>query len=370
MMQTTWNHFPEGDLICALENALESLPNLAVKNVRNNVRLRTESRPIGVDAIIQIEANGKPTTLLIEAKHSVFPRDAREIAWQLRRAQKSLRDSEGLESLLPVIASNSISDGAKVFLRSENIGYYEEGGSLFLIRPDLYILLERPQTKTAERTNRTLFSGRRSQVLHTILHQPESWFSVKALAEQAFVSPATVSQVLVELEKREWMSSRGSGPHKERRLQQPASLLDAWAKHATSLPKPRSKRFFVPSTKAEDLMNRIDRVCTARGSIYAITGEWAAQLYSPFLSSISQVRCRLPAGEVGLALASELNAREVHEGSNLAVLESRSSGDFLFREQERGVWLANPIIVYLDLLQSDGRAKEMADHLRRERIRF
>jgi hypothetical protein len=32
--------------------------------------------------------------------------------------------------------------------------------------------------------------------------------------------------------------------------------------------------------------------------------------------------------------------------------------------------LANPIIVYLDLLQSDGRAKEMAEHLRGERIHF
>jgi hypothetical protein len=65
-----------------------------------------------------------------------------------------------------------------------------------------------------------------------------------------------------------------------------------------------------------------------------------------------------------------LKAREVGEGSNLVFLEAASYGEFLFRERERGVWLANPIIVYLDLLQSDGRAKEMAEHLRRERIHF
>jgi hypothetical protein len=65
-----------------------------------------------------------------------------------------------------------------------------------------------------------------------------------------------------------------------------------------------------------------------------------------------------------------LKAKDVSEGTNLAVIETSSYGEFLFREQQKGIWLANPIIVYLDLLQSDGRAKEMAEHLRRERIRF
>jgi hypothetical protein len=42
----------------------------------------------------------------------------------------------------------------------------------------------------------------------------------------------------------------------------------------------------------------------------------------------------------------------------------------LFREQFAGVWLASPIQVYLDLLCGEGRAKEMAAHLRRHRIGF
>jgi hypothetical protein len=32
--------------------------------------------------------------------------------------------------------------------------------------------------------------------------------------------------------------------------------------------------------------------------------------------------------------------------------------------------LASPIQVYLDLLRGEGRAKEMADHLRQEQIGF
>ena len=35
-----------------------------------------------------------------------------------------------------------------------------------------------------------------------------------------------------------------------------------------------------------------------------------------------------------------------------------------------GIWLASAVQVYLDLMRSEGRAKEMAKHLRRERFGF
>jgi hypothetical protein len=60
----------------------------------------------------------------------------------------------------------------------------------------------------------------------------------------------------------------------------------------------------------------------------------------------------------------------VTEGANLSVIETKSHGEFLFKEQVGSLWLANPIQVYLDLLRSGGRAQDMAEHLRRDRIGF
>lgn len=65
-----------------------------------------------------------------------------------------------------------------------------------------------------------------------------------------------------------------------------------------------------------------------------------------------------------------LDARVVSEGANLIVTETKSAAELLFRQQVGGAWLASPIQVYLDLLRGEGRAKEMAEHLRRERIGF
>ena len=60
----------------------------------------------------------------------------------------------------------------------------------------------------------------------------------------------------------------------------------------------------------------------------------------------------------------------VNEGVNLVIIEAKSPGDLLFRERVGGIWLASPVQVYLDLLRGEGRSKEMAGHLRKERIGF
>ncbi len=70
------------------------------------------------------------------------------------------------------------------------------------------------------------------------------------------------------------------------------------------------------------------------------------------------------------AAIGELGARAVNEGANLTVIEAKSPGELLFRERIGDVWLASPIQVYLDLLGGEGRAKEMAEHLRKDRIGF
>jgi len=82
------------------------------------------------------------------------------------------------------------------------------------------------------------------------------------------------------------------------------------------------------------------------------------------------VHCRLLTGPAATLALDELGARSVDEGANLVVIPAKSSGEFLFRQRLGGLWLASPIQVYLDLVHSGGRAPELAEHMRRERIGF
>lgn len=323
----------------------------------------------GHDAQIDLQVAGKSFIVLVEAKKAVYPRDVRQVIWQFREAGHGRPSGQGKEPL-SLLAAESISPGAKELLREERVGYYDSGGSMYLPAPGAYFYIDKPPPKTLTKSIRSLFSGRRAQVLHAVLIQHQDWFGVKELAQRAMVSPATASQVLTELERFDWLVSRGQGPSKERHLREPAALLDAWVKQLASIRPPTLRRYYVPATKADTLPERVGEVFDAHNAEYAISHEAAAQRYSPFLSGVSQVRARLLIGSSTEAAIGDLGARVVNEGANLAIIEAKSPGDLLFRERVGGIWLASPVQVYLDLLRGEGRSKEMAEHLRKERIGF
>lgn len=357
----------EQQLIAQFIEALRALPEVQVGKER--VEALSSSGDRDCDARIDLYVAGKPFVLLVETKKSVYPRDARDVVWRFREAIRDLPKGAGNEPL-SILLAESLSVGAKDLLKEEHVGYYDSGGSMHLPAAGAYVYIDKPPPKTLAKTVRSLFSGRRSQVLHTLLVQHKNWFGVKELAQRAIVSPATASQVLTELERFDWMTVRGQGPNKERQLREPTALLNAWAKQLASVPPPNILRYYVPAAHASTLLERVGEVFDLTEADYAFSYEAAAQRYSPFLSSVSQVRARVLIGEKANAAIGDLDARLVNEGANLAIIEVKSPGDLLFRQRVDDVWLASPVQVYLDLIRGEGRSKELAEHLRKTRISF
>lgn len=349
----------EQQLINEFLKVLEELPEVRAK-------LEAE-QPQPADAKIDLKVAGKEVTLLVEAKRVGYPRDVQQAIWQLRRAEEALPSHK---DIVLVMIAEYLSPGAKAQLQAEQIGYFESGGSLYLPAPGAYCYIERPSAKPFERAVRSLFSGRRAQVIHALLVHHERWFGVHELAELAIASPATVSEVFSELERQDWVSLQGKGPRKERHLSQPTALLDAWAKEVRERPSPIMDRYYVPGVKADGLMQRVGEQFGKSNIEYAVSYEYAAQHYAPFLSSISQVRLRIIKSSDSKAAISGLGARSVVEGSNLGIIETDARGEFLFRNEIDNIWLASPVQVYLDLMHGEGRSMEMAEHLREERIGF
>lgn len=357
----------ERQLITLLLDALRELPEVHAE--LDNLGPFGSSDDRGHGAQINLRVGGKSFVLLVDVKKAVYPRDVRQAIWQFREASHGRPKGQGKEPL-PLMVAESISPGAKELLRNEHVGYYDRGGSMYLSAPGAYFYIDKPPPKIFAKLVRSLFSGRCAQVLHALLVQHQDWLGVKQLAQRAMVSPATASQVLTELERFDWVVSRGQGPSKERLLREPATLLDEWVKQLASIRPPNLRRYYVPATKADSLLDQVGEVFDAHDAGYAISYEAAAQRYSPFLSSVSQVRARLLNGASADAAIDDLGARVVNEGANLVIIEAKSPGDLLFRERVGGIWLASPVQVYLDLLRGEGRSKEMAEHLRKERIGF
>ena len=350
----------ESDLAGLLVDALERIPGTRAE-IDN---LGPSSGRKDIDAIVDVQIAGRSIRLAVECKQQVFPRDAKQAVWQLRDFIRKF--DNGVAEWLPIVAGGAISPGARDLLRTQDVGYFDSGGSLYLPTRGAFVFIDRPMAKAAERKIGAVFKGRRAQVLHAIWEHRHHWLGVNQIAELAGTAPATASETLQALERHGWVESRGAGPSKERRLQDPRGLLDAWADYERSAPTPILRRFFVPESRLEVLMSRLDRACEDQGVLYAVTGEAAAQAYAPYLSAISQLHCRMLAGAPADAALRALDARPVKEGWNLGVIDAKTQTAFSFRRHGEPAWLESPLQVYLDLLSGAGRSPEMATHLRQE----
>lgn len=356
--------FTEEGLIAQFLSALQEAP----ETVAHVVSREVGSNQDRVDAIIEAQIGGEPVVLIVEVKRSAFPRDVREAVWLLRKNLD--RQSPSDRQSVPMVIAESISPGARSLLRDERVGYYDTSGSLYVPARRAYLFVDKPIPKRQARTLNALFTGRRAQVLHAIWLSREDWFGVHEIAQRASASATTASETLIALERQEWVVSKGLGPTKERRLSDPGALLDAWKTYQTSTRPTPLRHYFVPVSKFDQIISGLDSACAEHHATYAITGAAAAQIHAPYLSQVSQVQCRLAAGSAAEAVLETLDARPVREGWNLGVIESKSVDEFVFRQRISDAWFADPLQTYLDLLQGGGRSKEMAEHLRAERLNF
>ena len=100
------------------------------------------------DAQVDLRVGGKAATLLIEMKKDVYPRDVRQVLWQLRDSARRWPAPGGKREAAFFLIAQSISPGAKELLRNERVGYYDSGGSLYLPAATIYVYVDKPPPKS------------------------------------------------------------------------------------------------------------------------------------------------------------------------------------------------------------------------------
>lgn len=350
------------ELLEGLLNAIRAIPHARAHLIRREMPLDRRR----IDAIVEAEVGGRSIELIVETKREAFPRDVRETIYQLRNYLAHYQ-TETTE-VIPFFVARAISPGARELLRIEEIGFYDLGGTLYIPAKHAFVHIDRPAPRKTSRSFDSIFQGRKARVMLYVFDNRREWLSVKRIAEEAEVSAATASETLSEMERREWVEVEGAGPTKTRRLREPDRLLDAWTHYVANHKSPGLEHFYVTSADVSDLMHKLDRACDQADAAYAVSGEAAAQVYAPYLSTISQVRCRIIPGPRRDNALDRLRARPVSEGWNLALIETNARGDVTVGDRIDDVCFAPALQVYLDLLQGSGRAKEMASHLRSEKL--
>lgn len=124
----------------------------------------------------------------------------------------------------------------------------------------------------------------------------------------------------------------------------------------------------MPRMKPEDMANQIERENYYDDFDLELTGQFAAQAYTPYLSNVSDLTVRVFGKRTHEWLISTLGAREVSEGANLIVIDGKATKRRHRVNEENERLLASPLQVYLDLQEDHGRSKELAEHLRSQKL--
>jgi hypothetical protein len=355
----------EAGMIDSFRNVWDGLPG-SIVDVQNS---EDAGKDGGVDAVIMVQINDTSIVLVAEIKRQVFPRDVREIYWQLNRSFAGKFGRDGEREYIPFIMADAISPGARDDMRRDGIGYFEGGGSLFIPSKAAYLLIDKPMEKGGQaKAMTTVFEGQRAMVLHAIWEAQagEPWFSVKEIVESSGASAGTVSETLNELERREWVDAVGSGPSKLRRLSDPSGLLDEWKAYQLTQKPPKMTRYYIPSAKLDEIVSQL----ASAPFDYEITGEVAGQKYAPYLTKVSTLVCRHNPGLFLDGFLTKLKAKLVTEGWNFGLFTAGNTiRQLRFRQTIDGVQYASPLQTYLDLLQGPGRSKDLAEHLREQKLK-
>ena len=350
-------------LLASLQNSFADIPEAQIGNVSRTNANGGRPRPA---VIISTTIKGRQLNFVAETRGDLYPRDAREAIWQIKLRQRDLKSSN--RHYFPMVIAQSVSDGARAFLQEENVAYHDLSGSLYIRTDDVFILIEKPKSKRATRRDANIFQGSRAQVLHALFARPGEWVTGTEIAKDASVSPATVSQTFRNLERRDWLEVKGEGPSKRRLLIRPDALLDAWHDSILAGPKAKRSRYYVPRKKPEEVACQIRQEASDANLDLEFTGQFAAQSYAPFLSIVSDLTVRVQRQQDREWLLSILGACKVSEGANLIVIDAGSKKRRRNGNEVDERMLATPLQVYLDLLEDHGRSKDMAEHLRSQKL--
>lgn len=316
-----------------------------------------------LDCLLHINSPYGRRRLAVELLRQAYPRDIRDAAWQL---QSFLKDNNEAKDIIPLVAAEHLSEGAKDDLRHHKLAYFEASGTFYLRHKEWLIDIQRPSKPNARRSEVPLFTGAREQVILALLVERHNFRSGLELAKLSETSTYTVSTVLAELERKEWIESEGSGRTLRRRLSQPTELLDVWAEAWTQRKDTKTKWYCYmsnPTNMLEQFFEKLNDSWIGRdGSVF--TGAAAANRITPHLTRTDTVELIIPPGKTGLYEFS-LKLKPVDKGANVTLIE-RTGASFLFTDKKTTSQprLANPFILYLDLLDGKGRNKELAYQLR------
>jgi hypothetical protein len=206
------------------------------------------------------------------------------------------------------------------------------------------------------------FAPKASRVVRALLSDPDKRWRLSELAHSCRMNPGNVHRVLGGLRER-GLVEKDSEAYV---VDDAGSMLEAWAEQGRRVGS--GQRMAIPVR--DDLRSNTEAVIEMLDGHAAVSGELAAELYAPLLpSSHAIVHCVEQTAWDQERFHAAASQRPLRPRGQI-VLDLADEGVAEFGQDRSGLPLVAPQQLYVDLFRDRSRAREAAEHVRREVLGF
>ena len=274
---------------------------------------------------------------------------------------------------IPLLAVPFMGEAGRRMTAEAGISWIDLAGNADIQGPGLLIrLLDNPRPPRAGRPP-NVFAPASSRLIRAFLMSEGRALSHRDLVERSGLDKARVSRLIPRLEDmgaiRRVASSDGRAQFVAKR---PSAVLKDWYQ-AYDFSKHSIRRGFVleggrsAESVARGLMRRISEAL-GPGSRHAFTGLAGAWLHAPFATH--RLVTVLTDADPGADALERLGFHEEDTGANVWLVRPNDASVFVGASSARGLPVAHPIQVYLDLKAQPERSAEAAVALEKTHLTF
>jgi hypothetical protein len=267
--------------------------------------------------------------------------------------------------VVPVIAVPFMGPAGRELCKEQGISWLDLSGNAHVVAPGLRIHVVGNTNKFKQLGRpKNLFAPKSSRIIRQLLLKPSNSFSQRELANETRVNEALVSRVVRELEAKALIIRDEAGAVKPK---DPELLLDAWHE-AYSFRKHQIIEGFIAERSSDAILQGLSKAFKKSGVNYAATGlagAWLLTHFANFRIVTFYLKSR-PSKE----LLQQVRFKEQDLGGNVWLVVPNDEDVFTGSSEREGIVSTHPLQVYLDLKGHPERAKEAAEAVRKEYLRW
>ena len=266
---------------------------------------------------------------------------------------------------IPIIVVPFMGEAGIGICRKEGISWLDLSGNADISAAGLRVLIEgRPNLfKSAGRPS-SPFAPKSSRIARVFLFHPGRPMSQREIAHEAEIDEGFTSRIVSRLESDGLITRTDDG---RVIVPNPDLLLDSW-REAFDFQKNLIVKGHMAARSSDEILKKLSTLLEKSEVRHAATGLCAAWLYTRF-AGFRTVTFYIDSFS-SLDILTSAGFRKEPSGANVWIVFPKDAGVFQGSNQVGGILCVHPVQVYLDLAGHPERAKEAADQIRSELLKW